>query len=127
MLSADSKMLLTACDDMHSHLYDVEHASLVEAFSGQLQYRLVCILFRSIHSLESHTETLIMLQCCERAFVCSFAPNCAMYDLPGRSAACIFNANTESLAIAPSVTTQHSQTYWRLHADCALQAMSRGC
>lgn len=31
---ADSKMLLTACDDMHSHLYDVEHASLVEAFSG---------------------------------------------------------------------------------------------
>ncbi len=27
-------MLLTACDDMHSHLYDVEHASLVEAFSG---------------------------------------------------------------------------------------------
>ena len=34
-LCADSKMLLTACDDMHSHLYDVEHASLVEAFSGQ--------------------------------------------------------------------------------------------
>lgn len=33
-LAADSKMLLTACDDMHSHLYDVEHASLVEAFSG---------------------------------------------------------------------------------------------
>lgn len=33
-LDADSKMLLTACDDMHSHLYDVEHASLVEAFSG---------------------------------------------------------------------------------------------
>ena len=32
---ADSKMLLTACDDMHSHLYDVEHASLVEAFSGE--------------------------------------------------------------------------------------------
>lgn len=27
-------MLLTACDDMHSHLYDVEHASLIEAFSG---------------------------------------------------------------------------------------------
>lgn len=36
-LCADSKMLLTACDDMHSHLYDVEHASLVEAFSGQSQ------------------------------------------------------------------------------------------
>ena len=31
---ADSQMLLTACDDMHSHLYDVEHASLIEAFSG---------------------------------------------------------------------------------------------
>jgi hypothetical protein len=27
-------MLLTACDDMHSHLYDVESASLIEAFSG---------------------------------------------------------------------------------------------
>lgn len=27
-------MLLTACDDMHAHLYDVEHASLIEAFSG---------------------------------------------------------------------------------------------
>lgn len=34
-MPADSKMLLTACDDMHSHLYDVEHASLVEAFSGE--------------------------------------------------------------------------------------------
>lgn len=34
-IPADSKMLLTACDDMHSHLYDVEHASLVEAFSGE--------------------------------------------------------------------------------------------
>ena len=29
-------MLLTACDDMHTHLYDVEHASLIEAFSGVL-------------------------------------------------------------------------------------------
>ena len=28
-------MLLTACDDMHAHLYDVEHASLIEAFSGE--------------------------------------------------------------------------------------------
>ena len=27
-------MLLTACDDMHAHLYDVEHATLIEAFSG---------------------------------------------------------------------------------------------
>ena len=35
MVLADSKMLLTACDDMHSHLYDVESASLIEAFSGQ--------------------------------------------------------------------------------------------
>lgn len=34
-MNADSKMLLTACDDMHSHLYDVEHASLIEAFSGE--------------------------------------------------------------------------------------------
>ena len=31
---ADSRMLLTACDDMHAHLYDVEHATLIEAFSG---------------------------------------------------------------------------------------------
>jgi hypothetical protein len=28
-------MLLTACDDMHTHLYDVEHATLIEAFSGE--------------------------------------------------------------------------------------------
>ena len=35
-VAADSKMLLTACDDMHSHLYDVEHASLVDAFSGKV-------------------------------------------------------------------------------------------
>ena len=28
-------MLLTACDDMHTHLYDVGNASLIEAFSGQ--------------------------------------------------------------------------------------------
>ena len=33
--AADSRMLLTACDDMHAHLYDVEHASLIEAFSGE--------------------------------------------------------------------------------------------
>lgn len=33
-MGADSRMLLTACDDMHAHLYDVEHASLIEAFSG---------------------------------------------------------------------------------------------
>ena len=41
-LSADSRMLLTACDDMHSHLYDVEHASLVEAFSGQPHACIAC-------------------------------------------------------------------------------------
>ena len=34
MCCADSRMLLTACDDMHAHLYDVEHATLIEAFSG---------------------------------------------------------------------------------------------
>lgn len=45
-LAADSKMLLTACDDMHSHLYDVEHASLVEAFSGD---HLSCL-----HALRSY-------------------------------------------------------------------------
>ena len=39
---ADSKFLLTACDDMHSHLYDVEHASLVEAFSGAQREQLLC-------------------------------------------------------------------------------------
>ncbi|KAJ9532847.1 hypothetical protein QJQ45_010870 [Haematococcus lacustris] len=31
---ADSKLLLTACDDMHLNLYDVDNLSLVEAFSG---------------------------------------------------------------------------------------------
>ncbi len=36
-MGADSRMLLTACDDMHAHLYDVEHASLIEAFSGTSQ------------------------------------------------------------------------------------------
>lgn len=30
----DSRHVLTACDDMHSHMYDVEHGALVEAFSG---------------------------------------------------------------------------------------------
>lgn len=34
LFSADSKSLITACDDMHSHLYDVEHGALIEAFSG---------------------------------------------------------------------------------------------
>lgn len=33
---ADSKNVLTACDDMHAHLYDAEHAELIEAFSGAL-------------------------------------------------------------------------------------------
>lgn len=32
---ADSKMLITACDDMHCHLYDAASGSLIEAFSGQ--------------------------------------------------------------------------------------------
>ena len=34
--SVDSKLLLTACDDMHSHLYDVANGALIEAFSGNL-------------------------------------------------------------------------------------------
>ena len=34
LLMTDSKMLVTACDDMLSHLYDVEHGSLIDAFSG---------------------------------------------------------------------------------------------
>ena len=36
LCAADSHMLVTACDDMHSHLYDVENGSLIEAFSGDL-------------------------------------------------------------------------------------------
>ena len=36
LYSADSHMLVTACDDMHAHLYDVENGSLIEAFSGNL-------------------------------------------------------------------------------------------
>jgi hypothetical protein len=33
--SADSKLLLTACDDMHTNLYDVHHGALIDAFSGE--------------------------------------------------------------------------------------------
>lgn len=32
---ADSKQVITACDDNHAHLYDAEHAELIEAFSGR--------------------------------------------------------------------------------------------
>ena len=35
-LFADSKHVITACDDMHAHMYDAEHGELVEAFSGGL-------------------------------------------------------------------------------------------
>jgi len=31
---ADSKQVITACDDNHAHLYDAEHGELIEAFSG---------------------------------------------------------------------------------------------
>ena len=27
-------MLLTACDDMHVNMYDVENSALIESFSG---------------------------------------------------------------------------------------------
>lgn len=30
----DSKLLLTACDDMHANLYDVHQGQLIDAFSG---------------------------------------------------------------------------------------------
>jgi hypothetical protein len=30
----DSKLLLTACDDMHANLYDVHQGALIDAFSG---------------------------------------------------------------------------------------------
>jgi WD repeat-containing protein 61 len=33
-MAVDGKTLLTACDDMHVHLYDTENAALVDAFSG---------------------------------------------------------------------------------------------
>ncbi len=42
--AADSQMLLTACDDMHTHLYDVENAALIEAFSGV--FRPLDVLFK---------------------------------------------------------------------------------
>lgn len=29
-------MLLTACDDMHSNLYDVHSGGLIDSFSGEL-------------------------------------------------------------------------------------------
>lgn len=32
--SADSKELITASDDMHVNIYDVEHASLIGSLSG---------------------------------------------------------------------------------------------
>ena len=36
---ADSRTLLTACDDMHVNLYDVENASMIESFSGENKER----------------------------------------------------------------------------------------
>lgn len=48
LLPADSKMLVTACDDMHSHLYDVENSSLVEAFSGNCSCKFVAFPFPCI-------------------------------------------------------------------------------
>ncbi len=32
--AADSKLLLTACDDMHANLYDVRGGAHIDAFSG---------------------------------------------------------------------------------------------
>jgi hypothetical protein len=40
---ADGKLLLTASDDMHAHMYDVENAALVEAFSGAPM--AICLIF----------------------------------------------------------------------------------
>lgn len=34
----DSKLLLTACDDMHSNLYDVHSGGLIDSFSGEQQH-----------------------------------------------------------------------------------------
>jgi hypothetical protein len=34
LVSTDSKLLLTACDDMHANLYDVHQGALIDAFSG---------------------------------------------------------------------------------------------
>lgn len=32
--TTDSKLLLTACDDMHANLYDVHQGQLIDSFSG---------------------------------------------------------------------------------------------
>jgi hypothetical protein len=32
---ADGRMLLTACDDQHINLYDVQQGALVDSFSGE--------------------------------------------------------------------------------------------
>jgi WD repeat-containing protein 61 len=32
---ADSKTLLTACDDMHVNLYNAENQTMIESFSGE--------------------------------------------------------------------------------------------
>lgn len=63
-------MLLTACDDMHSHLYDVEHASLIEAFSGaslpSTSISIICPAFssnclpRELDEIESVLSSQVM-------------------------------------------------------------------
>lgn len=41
---ADSRQVITACDDNHAHLYDAEHAELIEAFSGGLPVHSSCLV-----------------------------------------------------------------------------------
>ena len=50
---ADSKMLVTACDDMLSHLYDVQHGSLIDAFSGASRVVCMCTYMQFAYTLES--------------------------------------------------------------------------
>lgn len=42
---ADSKMLLTACDDMHSNLYDVHSGDLIDSFSGGVEALVTVLCF----------------------------------------------------------------------------------
>ena len=56
---ADSRRLLTACDDMHSHLYDVTSHSLASAYSGELQAGLheVCGLHGCTQPSQQQQDT----------------------------------------------------------------------
>lgn len=57
---ADSKQLLTACDDMQVHLYEVRTGALVEAFSGHESWVLgVCVHPGGNHFASSSSDNTV--------------------------------------------------------------------